>query len=237
MSVVCGYRVGTGAPLLKVRRASIHSRTDRRDITCNAKNERDLSFPGRRGLVLTVGLASLFSTVRPEVAQADPDLTVTDKIYFDISVDGQDAGRIVLGLYGNTVPRTVKNFVELSNMTPGFGYKGSGFHRIIKDFVLQGGDFTRGNGTGGKSIYGRSFPDENFVIPHKTGCLSMANAGPNTNGSQFFITTQETPWLNGKHVVFGQVLEGMDVVRKLESLGSPRGTPVKRVLIEDCGSL
>ena len=117
--------------------------------------------------------------------------------------------------------------------------KGCTFHRIIKGFVLQGGDFERGNGTGGRSIYGRTFPDESFAIPHSVGCVSMANAGPNTNGSQFFITTDETPWLNGRHVVFGRVVEGMDVVRKLENVSVlPRSNrPVKPVIIENCGSL
>lgn len=225
------------APLSRDSSSNIAKRLGSRDVRCNSCERRQSFAPGRREALLALGLTGFSTTVNPGVAQAEPDLTVTDKVYFDITVDGEDAGRIVVGLYGNTVPKTVKNFVELSNMTPGFGYKGSTFHRIIKDFVLQGGDFTSGNGTGGKSIYGRKFPDENFEIPHQTGCLSMANAGPNTNGSQFFITTQETPWLNNKHVVFGQVLEGMDVVRKLELLGSPRGTPVKRVVIQSCGSL
>lgn len=159
------------------------------------------------------------------------------KTYFDIAADGKPLGRIVFSLY-NDVPKTTENFRALCTGEKGFGYKNSIFHRVIPEFMLQGGDFTNFNGTGGKSIYGDSFPDENFNHTFtKPGLLAMANAGPNTNGSQFFITTIVTSWLNGKHVVFGEVVEGADVVKKVEALGSPSGATRSRITITDCGEL
>ena len=165
--------------------------------------------------------------------------SITDTVYFDISIGKEPAGRIEMGLYGEEVPITVKNFVELCiAKKKGDGFKDSTFHRIIPGFMCQGGDFTKGDGTGGKSIYGAKFDDENFEIDHGgLGTLSMANAGPNTNGSQFFICTADTPWLNGKHVVFGKVIKGLDVVRKMEGVGTPQGSPRQRTVITDCGVL
>ncbi|MFG2451955.1 peptidylprolyl isomerase [Streptomyces sp. M41(2017)] len=163
---------------------------------------------------------------------------MSENVFFEVTADGEPLGRIEFKLFDDVVPKTARNFRELATGAHGYGYKGSPFHRVIPGFMLQGGDFTRQNGTGGKSIYGEKFADENFTLKHtKPGQLSMANAGPNTNGSQFFITTIVTDWLDNKHVVFGEVVEGMDVVKAIEELGSQSGDTKKKLVISDSGTV
>ena len=168
------------------------------------------------------------------------------RVFFDISIGGKPAGRITMELYKNIVPKTAENFRALCTGERGIGknsgkklhYKGSTFHRVITDFMAQGGDFTRGNGTGGESIYGNKFQDENFTIKHtKRGDLSMANAGKHTNGSQFFITFIKCYWLDNNHVVFGHVESGMNVLDEIEKVGSKNGATSKSVIIDNCGQL
>jgi len=199
-----------------------------------------------RGVSVTLVKESKMQTWDFLCSAEDIPPEVKQKVFFDISIGGTAAGRVVMGLYGDLVPKTVENFRALCTGEKGMGksgkplhYKGCGFHRIIPSFMCQGGDFTAGNGTGGESIYGEKFADEAFKVRHtKEGLLSMANSGRDTNGSQFFITTVPTPHLDGKHVVFGEVVEGYDVVKKMEAMGSGGDGKVKEpVVIEDCGEL
>jgi len=186
-----------------------------------------------------LGVTALCACVSAESAVGAEEFKITESVFFDMETkSGEKLGRIVVGLFGDDVPKTARNFKVLAEGTEGFGFKGSSFHRVIKNFMIQGGDFTRGDGTGGKSIYGEKFEDENFKIKHFPGALSMANAGKNTNGSQFFLTTITTSWLDGKHVVFGKVTEGMEIVRAIENTKTDgRDKPVDGIFIADSGAL
>ncbi|XP_054937757.1 peptidyl-prolyl cis-trans isomerase A-like [Physeter macrocephalus] len=163
---------------------------------------------------------------------------VNPTVFFNIAIDGKPLGHISLALFAHKFPKTEENFRALSTEEKGFGYKVSCFHRIILGLMCQGGDFRCHNGTGGKSIYGEKFDDENFLLkPTSPGILSMANAGPNTNGSQFFICTAKTEWLDGKNVVFGKVKEHMNIVEAMECFGSRNCKTSKKITIADCGQI
>ncbi|MBK1647806.1 peptidylprolyl isomerase [Rhabdochromatium marinum] len=185
---------------------------------------------------LAVGLACAATDDPQEAASAEAN----PRVAMDVSIDGKPAGTIEFELFADRVPKTAENFRVLCTGEQGedLSYAGSPFHRIIPGFMIQGGDFTNGNGTGGRSIYGAKFADENFDLKHsQAGLLSMANSGPNTNGSQFFITVAPTPWLDGRHVVFGEVTDGMDVVKAMEATGSRSGRTSAPVVLEDCRQL
>jgi peptidylprolyl isomerase len=200
-------------------------------------NRKEIFINLKLKLIITLTFSLLLTTINSN--------EITNKVFFDIEIKGENVGRIIMGLFGKVVPKTVENFRALCTGENGIGemgkrlhFKSSLFHRIIPDFCVQGGDFTFFNGSGGESIYGLKFPDENFKIKHdEPGLLSMANSGPNTNGSQFFINLAPTPFLDGRHVVFGKVLEGMDVVRKIAEQGSEKGIPKFPVTIIESGEL
>ncbi|XP_062081962.1 peptidyl-prolyl cis-trans isomerase CYP21-1 [Humulus lupulus] len=200
-------------------------------------------------VVLSIFLIFAFSAPKREeerVEKVEEAPEITHRVYLDIDIDKQRYGRIVIGLYGKVVPKTVENFRALCTGEKGKGvhgkklhYKGSPFHRIISGFVIQGGDIIHGDGRGYESIYGGTFPDENFKTKHShAGVVSMVNSGPDSNGSQFFITTVKASWLDGEHVVFGKVIQGMDTVFAIEGgAGTYSGKPRKKVIIADTGEI
>ncbi|XP_058213122.1 peptidyl-prolyl cis-trans isomerase CYP21-1 isoform X1 [Rhododendron vialii] len=197
-------------------------------------------------VVVSIFIVFAFSISHREEEKVDVVHEITHRVYLEVDIDKQRVGRIVIGLYGQVVPKTVENFRalctgELGKSASGkpLHYKGTLFHRIIPGFMIQGGDIIHGDGKGSQSIYGGTFPDENFKIKHShAGVVSMVNSGPDSNGSQFFITTVKASWLDGEHVVFGKVIEGMDAVYAIEGgAGTYSGKPRKKVIIADSGEI
>jgi len=247
-----GYRLSS-------TKSSLRSRRDAVVLAILTQLIQNYSAGDLRSLINSI--ANQFDGVQDFIANYTPPNSASDterntnrqveepqgnpRVFFEVSIANASVGRIVMELYSDIVPRTAENFRCLCTGERGMGvkgkplhFKGSVFHRIIPNFMIQGGDFTKGNGTGGESIYGEKFRDENFQKKHTgPGMLSMANSGPNTNGSQFFITTVKTDWLDNKHVVFGKVIEGLDIVRQLEAQGTDGGKTKKRCTIVDCGQL
>ncbi|XP_019414184.1 PREDICTED: peptidyl-prolyl cis-trans isomerase CYP21-1-like [Lupinus angustifolius] len=197
-------------------------------------------------LVLSIFIVFAFSASKLAEEKIEENPEITHRVFLDVDIDKQHLGRIVIGLYGQVVPKTVENFRALCTGEKGksasglkLHYKGTPLHRIISGFVIQGGDVVHHDGKGSESIYGGTFPDENFKIKHShAGVVSMANSGPDSNGSQFFITTVKAYWLDGDHVVFGKVVQGMDIVFAIEGgAGTYSGKPRKKVVIVDSGEI